>query len=112
MYAYRGSGLLYTHTVRPLTRHRDPVTVPGKEPARGNMKQLEFQYVSIVWDENAIGEIARKGGIETIHFADVETRSYILGIWRRHTLRVYGTGPAPPAPPECPGPLARPEAAP
>ena len=70
----------------------------GKEGAgRGNMKQIEFQYVSIMWDDNAIGEIAKRGGIETIHYADLETRRYILGLWTRHTVHVYGTAANPPA---------------
>ncbi len=59
------------------------------------MKQIQFQYVSILWDDNAIGEIAKRGGIETIHYADLETRSYILGFWTRHTVHVYGTAANP-----------------
>ncbi|MBP2674064.1 MAG: hypothetical protein H6Q84_904 [Deltaproteobacteria bacterium] len=99
VYTYRSFGLLYTHTVRPLTRHRDTVTVVPTGAASGNMKQIHFQYVSIEWDDNAIGEIAKKGGIETIHFADLETRSYVLNIWTRHTVHVYGTAAKPPAAP-------------
>jgi len=45
----------------------------------------------------------QKGGIETIHYADLETRSYILGLWTRHTVHVHGTAANPPAasPPAC-----------
>lgn len=95
VYSFRGAGLLYTHTVHPLSRHKEPVTVVGTAAASGEMKEIEFRYVSILWDDRAIGEIARKGGIETIHFADLETRSYVLGIWKRHTVRVYGTAAEP-----------------
>lgn len=97
VYAYRSFGLLYTHTVRPLSRHRDPVSVAPMGAASGNMKQIQLQYVSIQWDDNAIGEIAKKGGIETIHYADLETRSYLLGLWTRHTVRVHGSAANPPA---------------
>lgn len=97
LYTYRSFGLLYTHTVRPLSRHRGAVDVAPTGAASGNMKQFQFQYVSILWDDNAIGEIAKKGGIETIHYADLETRSYILGLWTRHTVHVHGTAANPPA---------------
>jgi hypothetical protein len=96
LYTYRSPGLLYTHTVRPLTRHRDAVDVAPAGAASKNMKQIQFSYASILWDDNAIGEIAKKGGIETIHYADLETRSYILGLWTRHTVHVYGTAANPP----------------
>jgi len=75
LYTYRSFGLLYTHTVRPLTRHREAVDVAPKAAASGNMKQIQVRYFSILWDDNAIGEIAKKGGIGTIHYADLETRS-------------------------------------
>lgn len=97
-YTFRGIGLLYTHTVHPLSRHRDPLAVVRTGAASGNMKEIEFQYVSILWDDKAIGDIAKKGGIETIHFADLETRSYLMGIWKRHTVHVYGTAVKPPGP--------------
>jgi len=104
LYTYRTFGLLYTHTVRPLTRHRDPVDAASASAASGNMKQIQFQYVTIIWDDNAIGEIAKKGGIETIHYADLETRSYLLGLWTRNTVHVYGTAANPPAEPPPTGP--------
>ena len=97
LYTYRSFGLLYTHTVRPLTRHREAVDVAPTASASGNMKQIQVRYFSILWDDNAIGEIAKKGGIGTIHYADLETRSYILSLWTRHTVHVYGTAAIPPA---------------
>jgi len=97
LYTFRSFGLLYTHTVRPLSRHRDAVDVAPSGAASGNTKQIQVQYVSILWDDNAIGEIAKRGGIETIHYADLETRSYILGLWTRHTVHVYGTAANPAA---------------
>ena len=97
LYTYRSYGLLYTHTVRPLTRHREPLDVAPTGAASDNIKQIHFQYVTIVWDDNAIGEIAKKGGIATIHYADLETRSYLLGFWARHTVHVYGTAARPPS---------------
>ena len=40
-------------------------------------------------DANAIGEIARSYGIETLYFADQEYFS-LFGIWRSHIVRLYG----------------------
>ena len=97
LYTYRSRGLLYTHTVRPLTRHRDPMDVAPAGAASGNMKQIQFRQITIVWDDNAIGEIARRGGIGTIHYADLETYSYLFNLWTRHRLIVYGTAANPPA---------------
>lgn len=104
LYTYRSRGLLYTHTVRPLTRHRDPVDVAATGAAGGNMKQFQFRQISIVWDDNAIGEIAKRGGIETVHYADLETRSYLFNLWTRHTVIVHGTAANPPAASPATGP--------
>jgi hypothetical protein len=97
LYTYRSRGLLYTHTVRPLTRHREPVAVAPAGTATGNMKQIQFRQITIVWDDNAIGEIAKRGGIGTIHYADLETHMYLFNLWTRHTVIVYGTAASPPA---------------
>ena len=86
-----GTGLLYTHTVQPLTHHRLPVDVAQNGNAQGDRKEIQFQYMTVVWDYNAIGEIAKKGGIKTIHYADLETRSVFFGIWGRYIVHVYGT---------------------
>lgn len=86
-----GAGLLYTHTVQPLTHHRLPIDVAQNDIAQGDRKEIQFELVTIVWDYNAIGEIARKGGIKTVHYADLETRSVLLGIWSRSVVHVYGT---------------------
>ena len=86
-----GTGLLYTHPVQPLTRHRWPVDVTQNDSAQGDRKEIQFQYVTVVWDYNAIGEIAKKGGIKTIHYADLETRSVFFGIWGRSIVHIYGT---------------------
>ena len=109
LYTYRSRGLLYTHTVRPLTRHRDPMVVAPAGTASGNMKQIQFRQITIVWDDNAIGEIAKRGGIGTIHYADLETHSYLFNLWTRHTVIVYGTAADPPAALPTPGPDAEPQ---
>lgn len=87
------TGVLYTHTVQPLTidMHRTPVATVEKE---GSVKVISFprfggEYRLVAWDSAAIGDIAKKQGMEEVYFADVETFS-ILQIWNRYTVHVYG----------------------
>jgi hypothetical protein len=82
-------GYLYTHTVEPLNpnMHRTDVAAEGK--TEGDVKHIAFRGISVAWNDNAIGDIARKNGLTVLYFADRETVS-VLGIWRRETIHVYG----------------------
>jgi len=92
LYTYRGSGILYTHKVEPLTHHYTPIQVDqGDKNSSGYETELEFHYVAVLWGENGIGEIAKKAGFQTIYYADIERRSILSGIWSRNTVRIYGT---------------------
>ncbi len=81
-------GLLYTHTISPLSTNMDR-TPTASRTGSGKVKHLQY-YTSVTWDSNAIGRIANESGIETIYFADLETHSVLLGIWRQFTVHVYG----------------------
>lgn len=83
-----GMGAIYTHTVRPLTpdMHGTPV---GSVESTGNIKHLSISVVSLAWDSNAIGDLAKKKGLSEVYFADIETLS-ILGFWSQYTVHVYG----------------------
>ena len=80
---------LYTHTVRPLTTNFDRTPIVDHPPAKGSLKMVRFRYVDIRWDENAIGQIAREGGLERIYYADVEVYR-VLVLWTETIVRVYG----------------------
>lgn len=87
------TGLLYTHTVQPLTLdlHGTPVTQTEKQ---GSIKMISFpryggEYRIAAWDSAAIGDVAKKQGMQEVYFADVETFS-ILHIWNEYTIHVYG----------------------
>ena len=90
------SGLLYTHTTRPLDINHNQTQV-SHEDNEGDIKYLYF-FASAIWDSNAIGEIAKEGGIETIYYADIEELVilkilqyiYIGPVWRQYTVHVYG----------------------
>ena len=82
------SGLIYTHTVRPLDLNQHDTSVAAKD-GEGDIRHLQY-YVSVTWGSNAIGEIAEKNGIETIYYADLETLIVFLGLWREFTVHIYG----------------------
>jgi len=92
IYKFEGRGLLYSHRTEPLTRNHRPFEADGTSTAIGVQKQLHVQYVTITWDSNAIGEIAKRAGIKTILYADIERESVLLGLWRRTTVHIYGYG--------------------
>lgn len=81
------SGCIYSHTVAPLMT--DFAGTPaGNGRSTGDIKTVTF-YVSVEWDKNGIGTIARKYGIEEIYYADIETIS-VLGYWTQKRVHVYG----------------------
>jgi len=81
------SGCIYSHTVIPLTTDFRS-TPTGDESRSGDVKQVTF-YVSVTWDENGIGAIAKEHGIEEIYYADIE-KIRVLGYWKQQRVRVYG----------------------
>lgn len=81
------SGCIYSHTVQPLMT--DFVSTPaGDGLSSGDIKTVSF-YVSVEWDENGIGTIAKKHGINEIYYADIET-TRVLWYWRQQRIQVYG----------------------
>jgi hypothetical protein len=80
-------GQIYTNVTEPLTTHfRDtPVVTNGYE--KGDVKQLRYSYFHLIWDDNAIGSLAKRAGFEKVYYADLQTIS-ILGIWTQYRARV------------------------
>lgn len=89
-------GLFYSHTVKPLDINQDRTPVAEKT-GKGNIKHIYFA-VNAAWDSNAIGDIARENGIETIYYADFEKLTvlevlqiiFIGPVYRQYTVHVYG----------------------
>jgi hypothetical protein len=87
------SGCIYTHTWEPLTldMHRTPVSQVEKE---GTIKLVTFppilgNYKLLAWGNAAIGDVAKKEGMQEVYYADLEYFS-ILRIWNEYTIHVYG----------------------
>jgi hypothetical protein len=83
------TGCVYRHTTVPLdvNFHRTPIGTPGKA-GHADIKHFRFR-VQVMWDSNAIGDIARRHGLNTVHYADLETLS-VLGVWSQYIVHVYG----------------------
>jgi hypothetical protein len=85
-------GAVYTRIKFPLTTdlNQTPAAVDAgngkivriKEPFSGYGIYAEF-------NSNAIGEIAKRHGLKTVYYADIERLS-ILGIWRHDEVIVCG----------------------
>ena len=82
------SGVIYTHTWLPLTTDMDRTKVVSTEGA-GDIKHIAIYMASVAWDSAAIGDIAKKRGLQEFYFADLETFS-VLRIWNQYTVHVYG----------------------
>lgn len=94
------SGLLYTRTTFPLDT--DFADTPSRidreappEPSEG-WKTITIPVgfwlgadLSIDWGDASIARALEEAGIETVHYADVETFSVLL-VWTERRVRVYG----------------------
>ncbi len=81
---------IYSHTTTPLTINMNPTeTASTMHQADGEIHHLQFQ-VGVLWGMNGIGEIARKNGMDTIYYADIERLRVLFGIWQEDIVHVYG----------------------
>ena len=81
-------GTIYSHTTRPLDLNFSKTPKGGGRGEEGDIKHF-YYYVHVLWDTNAIGDIAKQNGIETIYYADIETLK-VLGYWNQYTVHIYG----------------------
>jgi len=83
-------GCIYAHTVEPLTFNRHPTDMTvSPVPAKGDVNHIQFR-LSVLWGTNGIGDVARKKGIETVYYADLEKVRVLFGIWQEDIVHVYG----------------------
>jgi TRL-like protein family len=82
------AGILYTHTVQPLTINHRETPIAGTE-GQNEIKHIQIPYVGIMWGDAALGDIAREKGLRDLYYADLEVLS-VLTIWRQHTVHLYG----------------------
>ena len=82
------AGILYQHTVTPLTINHRAEPAAGIE-GENDIKHIQLPYVGIMWGDAALGDIAREKGLQELYFADLEYLS-VLTIWRQYTVHLYG----------------------
>ena len=82
------SGILYTHTVQPLTINQLQTPVTGTE-GQSEIKHIQLSYFGVMWGGTALGDIAREKGMQELYYADLEYLS-VLTIWRQYTVHLYG----------------------
>lgn len=81
-------GFVFSYTVVPLDVNFDRTPVLEKS-ASDNTKKVQYRGLRIEWGDEAIGEIAREHGLQTVHYADLEVLN-VLGIWTQRWVRIYG----------------------
>ena len=85
-------GALYTRVKLPLTTdlNQTPAAVDIGSGKIVRIKEPLSSYgIYAEFNSNAIGEIAKRHGLKTVYYADVERLS-ILGIWRHDEVIVCG----------------------
>jgi hypothetical protein len=81
-------GILYQHTVEPLTINHLAAPAAGVE-GKSDIKHIQLPYVGVMWGDTALGDIAREKGLQELYYADLEYLS-VLTIWRQYTVHLYG----------------------
>ncbi len=82
-------GAVFHHTISPLDLNMSQTPTGLKANRRGDIKHFRYNLIDLSAGTNGIGDIARKQGMKTIYFAELEKLS-ILGIWKQEFVRVYG----------------------
>lgn len=86
-------GIIYTDTIKPLCLNLRGKPL-GSVANIGATKAIEIPTTSLdlttQWDSRALGDIAKRTGMKSINGCDLRIESYVLGIWRRDEVIVYG----------------------
>jgi hypothetical protein len=88
-----GPGQLYTNVVQPYSKDFNNTPVGSKHCIlqEHNIQEPVSGFdISVEWSVNQIQSAAQAAGIKTITYIDVQTISYVLGIYTRQDLIVYG----------------------
>ncbi len=86
--ALTSCGAVYQHIVVPVDVNLDNTAVYAGE-GRAATHHISVD-ASVDWGDHSIGAAARRGGLDTVHYADLEVFS-VLSVYRKETLHLYGT---------------------
>ena len=87
-------GFLFSNIKAPLTVNVNetpcgPQTRQYSKSSTMYFHDILLTGMNFAWDDAAIAEIARRGGIEHVAFADYEALC-VLGVFAKFTVHVYG----------------------
>ena len=86
-------GIVYTNVRMPLTANLHLTPMASNPPTNGRTLEIKEPFTGYGLyarvDSNAIGDIARQNGMQTLYFAD-QQRFSILGIWTTVKTILYG----------------------
>jgi hypothetical protein len=88
-----GPGHIYTNIIRPYSRdfNHTPAGVRQCRLKAHQIKEPVSGYgVTIEWSTSQIQAAARAAGISNIRYMDVQTISFIMGIYTQRILIIYG----------------------
>ena len=89
-----GPGRLYTHVTLPYSRDFNSTPVGTRQcvlKATHHLREPVSGYgVTVEWSADQIQAAARRAGISQISYMDLQTTSFILGIYTRQKLIIYG----------------------
>jgi len=88
-----GPGRLYTNVILPYSKDFSNTPKGSKHCILKdhNIQEPVSGYgVTIEWSVDQIQLAAREAGIKNINYIDVQTISFLLGIYTRRKLIVYG----------------------
>lgn len=84
-------GFLYTDITQPLTRDMNQTPRAEGFAANGaNAFRDPFTRVRAEWAGYGLGNAAKQGGIDVVHYADIRRQSVLGGLFSRTTIEVYG----------------------
>ena len=86
-------GWVYTNVTVPLVRNMDK-TPRGSKMASIDSRQIKEPItrvrMSVEWHSRAIGDAAKRKGLNKVYFADMQTFSLLGGVWKQRKVRVWG----------------------
>lgn len=88
-----GPGRLYTNVTLPYSRDFNNTPQGTKQCTlqAHRIKEPASGYgVTVEWTTSQIQSAARDAGIERIRYIDIQTISFVLGIYTRQKLIIYG----------------------
>ena len=88
-----GPGRLYSNVTLPYSTDFNNTPVAGKQCILKDHRIREpvsGYGVSVEWSTDQIQSAAREAGISIIRYMDVQTISFVLGIYTRRKLIIYG----------------------